>query len=385
MRVLVIADHDPAVLGDRFEADVLAAGWRKGAPQCEVDSFVFSHCEPGMAAVWREHAAQAGGYRDTAFISACDPEPHIPPAQFAQDLADQFYAAVASGMSRVVLALPQFLEPDAGIAFLFALGRLLPGTNDLPAYETVAQVLAAQAEQDQTDQHQASGAVAQFVDLIAHVRKFCAGVDVVGAYAANMPLLGMHGMSGAASLAKSMAPEVAQEREREISELFHRMQGPYNKLESAAVEGRELGRLLLPGIGAHSTAASLKELTRHDGAGSAGGLGFGLLTVGARLLPAATVFATQFDLRSRIAQSDLVVVYLDRLDGRTFPDQVGHWAAQVATEFISPVVVLTHEQIMSVRELSGQQVASCYQVARGPQALSEMAKRLAKSWTPSRS
>lgn len=383
MRVLVIANHDPAVLGDQFEAEVLAAGWREGAPHCEVDSFVFSHCEPGMAAVWREHAAQAGGYQDTAFISACDPEPHLSPAEFAQNLADQFHAAVASGMSRVVLALPQFLEPDAGIAFLFALGRLLPGTNDLPAYETVAQVLAAQAEQDQAEPRRDSGAVAQLVDVIAHVRKFCAGVDVVGAYAANMPLLGMHGMSGAASLAGSLAPEVAQEREREISELFHRMQGPYNELESAT--SQERGGTLLPGVGAHSTAASLKDLTRHDGAGSAGGLGFGLLTVGARLLPAATVFATQFDLRSKIAQGDLVVVYLDRLDGRTFPDQVGHWAAQVATEFISPVVVLTHEQIMSVRELSGQQVASCYKVARGPQALSEMAKRLAKSWTPNRS
>lgn len=380
MRVLVIANHDPALLGDQFEAEVLAAGWRKGAPHCEVDSFVFSHCEPGMAAVWREHAAQAGGYRDTAFISACEPEPQTGPAVFAQDLANQFHRAVASGMSRVVLALPQFLEPDAGIAFLFALARLLPGSKDLPGYETVAEVLAVEPENTQ-----ASDTVSLLVEVIAQVREFCAGVDVVGAYAANMPLLGMHGMSGAASLAELMAPEVAQEREREISELFHRMQGPYNLLESSGTTAGALGGSLLSGVGAQSAPASLKDLTRHDGAGSAGGLGFGLLTVGARLLPAATVFATQFDLRSRVAVSDIVVVYLDRLDGRTFPDQVGHWAAQVATEFVSPVIVLTNEQIMSVRELSGQQVASCYKVAHGPEALYKMASRLAKSWTPNRS
>ena len=197
MRVLVIANHDPALLGDQFEADVLAAGWRIGAPHCEVDSFVFSHCEPGMAAVWREHAAQAGGYEDTAFISGCEPEPQTPAAEFAQDLALQFHRAVASGMSRVVLAL-----------------------------------------QSQNDR--ASDPVAQLVDVIAEVREFCAGVDVVAAYATNMPLLGMHGMSGAASLADVMVSEVAQEREKEISELFHRMQGPYNELQSSETKAGSL-------------------------------------------------------------------------------------------------------------------------------------------------
>lgn len=377
MRVLLIANHNPAAFGPGFEAQALADGWRSGAPHVEVEPFAFSHCEPGIAQVWQAHAARVGGFSQTAFLDACDPSPAQSPAAFSQDLAAQLYEAVRSKMSRIVVALPQYLEPDAGVAFLTELGRLIQPEGGAGA-------------QSGTGPHSTLGEVdperaQELVNIIGIARQFLAKIDVVGAYASNMPLLGMHGMNGAAALEGHLAAEVAQGRERQVNELFHLMQGPYAALDAADNSGSATILGLAGPNNQEPKAPSLKDLTRHDGGGAGGGLGFALATLGARLLPAAQVFGTQFDLPARIAASDLVVVYQKKLDGRTFPDQVGHWAAQLATSSISPVIVLSNEQIMSVRELSGQQVASAYQVAGDSQSLFNMAQRLAKSWTPNRS
>lgn len=379
MRVLLIANHSPANSGQEFEAETLAAGWRSGAPHVTVEAFPFSHCEAGISRVWQAHAARAGWYAHTAFLDACAPDPALPAAAFGQELAAQLYAAVTSHMSRVVVALPQYLEPDAGIAFLQALGQHIesgrPALGDL-AWQSFATLDEVSPELAQ-----------RLLTTIGAAREFLASVDVIGAYASNMPLLGMHGMSGAAALQEFLAPEVAQARERQVNELFHLMQSSYSQLIAGPDDtqrGVQPAGPLEVGQSRRS-APTLKELTRHDGGGAGGGLGFALATLGARLLPASQVFGTQFDLPNRIAASDLVVVYQEKLDGRTFPDQVGHWAAQLATANISPVIVLSNEQIMSVRELSGQQIASAYQVGSDQQSLFRMAARLAKSWTPNRS
>lgn len=374
MRVVMIANHNPFDFPTQFEAEVLAAGWRSSAPHCEVVPLAFSHCEPGSAAVWREHATRLGGFDRTAFISACEPS-RLEPAEFSRNLAEQFYVAVTSGMNRVVLALPTFLEPDAGVVFLTHLARLIrEGSPESVSAQAQAGAVAAVADLLGPDKDTRTD---ELIGAVAAAREFISRIDVVGAYASNMPLLGMHGMSGAAALEGLMGQDQAQVRERQVSELFHALVPRYAALPAArqplGLAGTSLGG---------DPQASLKDLTRHDGSGAAGGLGFGLLLVGARLLPAATVFATQFELRDQIAGAELVVIYQDKLDGRAFPDQVGHWAAQVATEFITPVIVVCHEQIMSVRELSGQQVASAYQVERGERALFDRAARLAKSWTP---
>lgn len=400
MHVLVIGNHDPTTFGNQFEADLLASGWRQGAPQVTVEPFVFSHCGPGLGAVWNRHAAQGLGGVGTALVNACDSDLDGSPAEFMRTLAGQFFAAITSNMSRVVVALPPFLEPDAALTFLFELGALIernfddatclqltPAAQDLvlrlrelgpvASVESPARFLSMHGEQAEATQD----VVGQLGTIIALVCELTHGVDVVGAYATNMPLMGMHGMSGASALEGYLEAEVAQQREREISEFFHVFQGPYAALESLPNPTSQ--GLNVAGAAAPSSP-SLKDLTRHDGAGAGGGLGFGLLMLGARLLPAAMVFSAQFELREAISRSDVVVVYLETLDGRTFPDQVGHWAAQVAIEFISPVLVVTQHQIMSVREMSGQQVASAYVVDPTPRALEDMGRRLAKSWTPTR-
>src|SRR5690606_14853776 len=107
--------------------------------------------------------------------------------------------------------------------------------------------------------------------------------------------------------------EVAQGRERQVNELFHLMQGPYAALDAADNSGSATILGLAGPNNQEPKAPSLKDLTRHDGGGAGGGLGFALATLGARLLPAAQVFGTQFDLPARIAASDLVVVYQKKL------------------------------------------------------------------------
>lgn len=76
------------------------------------------------------------------------------------------------------------------------------------------------------------------------------------------------------------------------------------------------------------------------GSGAAGGLGGGLLALGAELVPGFEVVADEVDLDERIAAADLVVTGEGRVDEGSFDGKTVGGVAELAAEVDVPVVVI---------------------------------------------
>ncbi len=347
MRVLIIAD-EPVDHSGQFVTSQLAAAWQSAAPHTQVGGVPFAADTAAVRAVWQHHAATRGGFTQTALVIAY---PDLPRWQTL--LADELVTAVRSGCSRIVVALPRYAYPDSG-------ARLLSKLID----RIGAMVLSATEILADPELYDSS------VDAVA---RFLAKTDVIVTYTENVPLTGMHGMSGTAALLGDLEGSEAQQRERINSSLLFGL----GKL-GRPLHSHEPSML----VGSASTVENYKDLSRHDAAGAAGGAGFALLAAGARALPLSRVLSAQFDLPQHIAASDLIVVNQGTLDGRTHANSTLGIATELAAQHALPVVAITQEQIMSTRELAAAGISGSY-VCNDTQ-LAETAARLATSWTPNR-
>ena len=121
------------------------------------------------------------------------------------------------------------------------------------------------------------------------LRADCGEVELVVARDVDVPLLGLHGASAGFAAQKGATPEQAQELERALGHFAH--------AAVAALGDAERPDLL---AGAAPTAGA-SALPRRPGAGAAGGLGFGLALLGARLVPGSVVVADAVGLDALIA------------------------------------------------------------------------------------
>ncbi|WP_203793599.1 glycerate kinase, partial [Cellulomonas oligotrophica] len=129
------------------------------------------------------------------------------------------------------------------------------------------------------------------------------------------------------------------------------------------------------------------------GAGAAGGLGFALALLGARLLPGAALVADAVGLAGRVAAHDLVVTGEGRTDWQSLHGKVVAEVAARALPQAVPTVVVSGEVTVGRRELAAAGVAAAYAVAEGPEAvaraladpattLAVRAARVARTWSP---
>lgn len=313
--------------------------------------------------VWSRNSTSVGGFDGTALVQVGGGESAA--ATAAADIA----VALEAKMGRIVVSLPRYGTLDAGASFLAALAAECapePDPQDVPG------------ESSEINPE-------EYVRNAREVSAAIAATDLVITYDESMPLLGMHGMSGTAALLGDVDPAAAQYREKDVSGLFHALlkilDDPH--APSASHAGMGLG-LSAPSRGVlPSRAADIKDLSRHDAAGSAGGIGFALLLAGARALPLSQAFGAQFGVHDRVTEADVVVVYQDELDSRTFPTSTAGLIAPIALRVGVPCIVITRDRMMSTRELAAQGIASSYQLEDAHE-LGSLAARLAKSWSPAR-
>ncbi|TGY79849.1 glycerate kinase, partial [Cellulomonas shaoxiangyii] len=133
--------------------------------------------------------------------------------------------------------------------------------------------------------------------------------------------------------------------------------------------------------------------TSLPGAGAAGGAGFALALLGARLLPGAALVADAVGLAARIAAHDLVVTGEGRTDWQSLHGKVVAEVAARALPLAVPTVVVAGEVLVGRRELSAAGVAAAYAVAERPDqvaaaladpagSLAARATRVARTWSP---
>lgn len=392
----------------------LLRAWTAAAPHDSVDLCELSSGGPGFATLVGRRAETVRRGRQpqpadpvvwlapgvvlvgtTAYV---DTSVAILHGEGTSGVGEQLIAAVGAGASRIVLGLvgpDRSIVPDAGLGLLLALGvvgldgrRLLAPGDPSTGIDGTDPINPA-SDTGQSGQTDHTGEPRQAEDLtpdhlagLTDALGLLARVDLVGACADDLPLLGLHGASAAAGEVGALTPADAQQLERAVGQLAH-------AVWSAQTASRRPD--LLSGSGS-AVPARLRDVTGLPGAGAGGGAGWLVALAGGRLLPGAAVFADAVDLRRRAAAADLVVTTVDHLDASTFHGSGAEQAVSAAAEVGVPSVVVAGTSMMSRRESSSAGISAVYVASDRPRAdgetspvdLGDVLGRVARSWSPAR-
>ncbi len=360
MRILVAPDKFAGTLTAVEAADAIAAGWRRWAPDDDLDLAPMADGGPGFVDVL--HTALGGELLavtvqgpfgepvpatvlrvgDTAYVEsaqACGL--HLTSAERPEQagthgVGELVAAAVDSGATRVVVGLGGSGTNDGGAGLLAALGA----TADRPLDAGVAGLSGIGT-----------------IDL-GPARERLGGVVLVAASDVDNPLTGLFGAT------KTFGPQ------------------------------KGIGEERLPAVDAlleEFAAATDRRTSLAKGAGAAGGLGFALLTLGATREPGIELVASAVRLAERARESDLVVTGEGAFDFSSRSGKVPYGVAQIAGEALRPCVALAGQVLVGSREMRALGVESAYSLvelvgearafADPAGALAELAERVARTWS----
>jgi len=402
VRVLIAPDCFTGTLTAPEAAAAVAEGWRRQAPQDELDLLPLSDGGPGFVDVLRpaldaeplavtvpgpdgepapavilltsapgREAGEAGAGARTAYLEsaqACGlhllpPDRRDPGRTTTAGVGRLLAEARAAGATTVVVGLGGSGTNDAGAGLLLALLDDLAATGGSPLpFRQVPDRLRDLLGSGGGGLH---GVTAGDLEPLVALRAAWSGVRVVVATDVDAPLLGPHGASLGFAQQKGAGPDQAKD------------------LESA----------LLGFGGAAVTATGVPQrMVATPGAGAAGGLGFGLMLLGGLRSSGIDAVAAAVGLRERIAAADLVVTGEGTLDWQSLRGKVVSGVAALALEAGVPVVAVAGQVEVGRRELLSIGVESAYPVARTPEqvrlalldpagTLAERAARVARTWT----
>jgi len=366
VRVLVAPDKFAGTLSAAEAAAAIAEGWRRHAPHDDVRCVPVADGGPGFATV----VAEALGARqevvtvrgplgtpvpvglvvagETVYLEssqACGHglEPAVEPMRASTSgVGEAVRAAVGLGARRVVVGLGGSVTTDGGAGLLGALG--------------------ATADVDLAAGPDALDGVRR-VD-VEPARRLLDGVEVVAATDVRAPLLGMFGAARVFGPQKGMDDEQVWRADRVLDGLVDAVCG---------------------------TSPSERRVAEEPGAGAAGGLGFALAVLGARLVPGTQVVLDALGLDGRVAEADLVVTGEGAYDHTSRTGKSVFGVADSAMRHARPCIVLAGRVDVGAREMRAMGVESAYSLVDlvGEDAaladpagrLAELAERVARTWS----
>ena len=363
MRVLIAPDKFAGTLTAVQAAEAIAAGWRRQAPDDDLDLAPMADGGPGFVDVL--HAALGGDLSavtvsgphgspvpavvlrvgDTAYVESAQAAGlHLTSGEDAgavetassAGVGELVLAAVEGGATTVVVGLGGSGTNDGGAGVLAALGATADGV---------------------LDGGPAALAGVTSVDL-APARARLAGVTLVAASDVDNPLTGLFGAT------KTFGPQkgLAEDRIAEVD----------GWLESFA-------------------AATDRRTSLEKGAGAAGGIGYALLALGATREPGIALVADAVSLAARARAADLVVTGEGAFDFSSRAGKVPYGVAGIASEALRPCVALAGQVLIGSREMRALGSESAYSLvelvgedrALGAPAgaLADLAARVARTWS----
>ena len=393
MRVLIAPDGFGGTLTAEEAAAAMRDGWLRAAPEDDVRTCPLSDGGPGFIETLR---ASLGGELLTVTVRAPlgRPAPAVlllveeadssrtayvesshavglplvptdrrdPTSTTSYGVGELVRAAADTGARRVVVGLGGSATNDAGAGMLAALGVGVPDGVLTRGGGALGEVTADD------------------LALLVAVRASLWHVDLVAAADVDVPLLGLHGASAGFAAQKGATPDQAQQLERALGHFAHTAVGA-------------LGDEVPPDLLAASRPESaVRRLAARPGAGAAGGLGFGLALLGARLLPGSALVADAVSLTSRISGVDLVVTGEGTFDWQSLHGKVVAAVAERALTVAVPTVVIAGQVTVGRRELAAAGITAAYPVADDARAvaaaladpagtLSRRAERVARTWS----
>lgn len=368
MRIVVAPDEFKGSLTATAAARAIADGWLAVAPHDEIDLCPMSDGGPGFidtlngalggelinATIRGPLGAPTPGtvlrIEQTAYIEsaqACglhllNMADRNPAVTSTFGVGELVQLAIESGATRIVIGLGGSGTTDGGAGMLAALGA----SADVPL----------------TDGGLALRAVSQ-VDITA-AQRAVAGVELLAATDVDNPLLGLTG----------------------AAKVFGAQKGADDNLIL------QLDAALAAFANAIGRRSDGKDPAVAKGSGAAGGLGYGLLCLGAsRVAGIATVIAaTNFE--ARVRASDLVITGEGLFDWQSMRGKVVTGVATVTMPTARPCIVIAGDVAVGRREFSALGVSSAYSVAQvvgsvqasmsDPiPALTQTSSRVARTWS----
>jgi len=337
-RVLIAPDKFKGSLTAAQVAEAIRRGIRRQAPACEVVIAPVADGGDGTVA-----AALSAGYDEVAVIASGPTGEPVrtsyarKEAQAVVELADVsglvrlpggrlapreatsrgtgevLAAAVDAGCSTIVLGIGGSASTDGGAGLLRALGAVLLDEAGvaLPEGGAALERLA-------------------WLDLSA-VRARMAGVSVLVACDVDNPLTGPEGAAA--------------------------VYGPQKGAGADDLEVLERGLTRWAEVVADATGADRRDVA---GAGAAGGVGFALLALGARLRPGIDLVLELTDFTGRLDGTDLVVTGEGALDVQTLHGKAPAGVAAAARAHGVPVVAVCGRNTLSAEQLTGAGIRASY-------------------------
>ena len=363
MRVLVAPDKFGGTLSAPEAAAAIADGWREVAPNVDVEMLPLSDGGPGFLDALetalggeRRHARVRGPLGDavdasvlvvgdTAYVESAQAaglqlvpaSDRDPRAATTYGVGELVALAAIPGVFRVVVGLGGTATNDGGAGLWAALGAQ-------PTELLAAGGAALAALTDVFPPHQLS-------------------VSLVAATDVDNPLLGPNGASA--------------------------VYGPQKGADRAAV--LDLDDALRRWADVVEARTGLIGLRDRPGAGAAGGLGFGLLALGATVTSGFGTVADAVRLSERVAAADLVITGEGKLDGQSLRGKVVIQVAAAAREAAVPCLVVAGQAEVGRRDAAAAGVDDVQSVAEtlgtaqaaleaGAEGLRQAAVALARRW-----
>jgi glycerate 2-kinase len=364
MRVLIAPDKFAGTLSAVEAAEAIATGWRRRAPDDELDLAPMADGGPGFVDVL--HASLGGdllattvrgpyGDRVPATVLLLDAVAYVESAQacglhLTPEERREPERATSYGVGEMLLA-----AVEAGATTVYV-GLGGSGTNDGGAGMLAA--LGATATPEGALEHGPSSlADLESVDLAA-ARHRVDGVDLVAASDVDNPLLGLIGATNVYGPQKGVAADRLQAVDATLERLAN---------------------------------ATDRKVALAKGAGAAGGLGFGLLLLGATRTPGIDVVSAAVGLPERARRADLVVTGEGSFDFSSSSGKVPHGVAAIAADALQPCIALAGQVLVGSREMRALGVESAYAMVDlvGKEAsfadpagsLAALAERTARTWS----
>ena len=367
MRVLVSPDCFTGTLTAVEAAHAIREGWLRTNPQDEIHVVPMSDGGPGFLAC----VVEALGATAVPVIVR-DPLGRDVPAEFAI-LGTQAWIESAQACGLAHLALN---ERDPLVTSTYGVGQLIDAAIDAGATRITvglggsgtndagAGALAALGATCRSGALDAGGAALRDVvdiDLSEALRRV-AGVDIVLASDVDNPLLGLRGATA----------------------MFGRQKGADDN-RIMILEGSLEAFANVLGKRADGKAPAVAL-----GAGAAGGLGFGLMHLGATRVPGIGTVMDMLGIDEKLSVSDLVITGEGCLDDQSLHGKVIAGVADRAVAQGKPCLALAGDVRLGKREASTAGIDSAYsmvelagkEAALGQpfQVLADLAQRVAKTW-----
>lgn len=229
------------------------------------------------------------------------------------------HALADPGIDRVIVALGGTGSTDGGMGLLAALGARFEDIN--------------------------GRALEPFGDNLAKVAKYCGPhltKPLMGIYDVQVPLLGERGAVAQFGVQKGIAPTDVDRVHAAMAQFAHRVQSPHTE-----------------------------NWINGQGAGAAGGMGFGILAAGGTLEPGADTIAGWCHLDEQIQTVDWIVTGEGRIDRQTLEGKVVGTVVRHAEYYHKPVVAVVGSRTDDLDELHRAGLTLVMPLATGPMTLQE--------------